>query len=158
MRKAHSFFHPREGGVDIAVDGLAYTVSVRQEFPQSTDPDRSSRLVVELAHGLTDRPGRWRDRKTRTLEEALGPVLGEIEVRAAQDARRRQYEQQAIVEREVRWRAAVEWRKNRLFANNLPRYYAKRPGAKRSLLPSARTARHWNVVLASFTALWTSRL
>lgn len=108
VRKAHSFFHPREGGVDVAVDGLAYTVSVRQEFPQSLDPDRSSRLVVELAHGLTDRPGRWRDRKTRTLEEALDAVLGEIEVRAAQDARRRQDEQQAILEREVRWRAAVE--------------------------------------------------
>lgn len=56
--KAHSFFHPPEGGVDIAVDGLPCTVSVRQEFPQSLDPDRSSRLVVELAHGLTDRPGR----------------------------------------------------------------------------------------------------
>ncbi|MFI2669255.1 hypothetical protein ACH5AU_06745 [Streptomyces albidoflavus] len=108
VRKAHSFFHPREGGVDIAVDGLAYTVSVRQEFPQSTDPDRSSRLVVELAHGLTDRPGRWRVRKIRTLEEALDAVLGEIEVRVAQDARRRQDEQQAIVERELRWRAAVE--------------------------------------------------
>ncbi|OKJ75427.1 hypothetical protein AMK30_13820 [Streptomyces sp. CB02460] len=108
VRKAHSFFHPREGGVDIAIDGLPYTVSVRQEFPQSLDPYRSSRLVVELAHGLTDRPGRWRDRKTRTLEEALNAVLGEIELRAAQDARRRQDEQQAIVEREVRWRAAVE--------------------------------------------------
>ncbi|NNN31136.1 hypothetical protein HLK59_12275 [Streptomyces sp. S3(2020)] len=108
VRKAHSFLHPREGGVDIAVDGLAYTVSVRQEFPQSTDPDRSSRLVVEVAHGLTDRPGRWRDRKTRTLEEALDAVLGEIEARAAQDARRRQDEQRAIAEREVRWRAAVE--------------------------------------------------
>ncbi|WP_251828817.1 hypothetical protein [Streptomyces sp. ATCC 21386] len=113
VRKAHSFFHPREGGVDIAVDGLAYTVSVRQEFPQSTDLNRSSRLVVELAHGLTDRPGRWRDRKTRTLEEALEAVLGEIEVRAAQDARRRQDEQQALVEREVRWRAAVEVAKER---------------------------------------------
>lgn len=108
VRKAHSFFHPREGGVDIAVDGLPYTVSVRQEFPQSTDPDRSSRLVVELAHGLTDRPGRWRDRKTRALEEALDAVLGEIEVRAAQEARRRQDEQQAVMEREVRWRAAMK--------------------------------------------------
>lgn len=108
VRKAHSSFHPREGGVEIAIDGLPYTVSVRQEFPQSLDPDRSSRLVVELAHGLTDRPGRWRDRKTRTLEEALNAVLGEIEVRAAEDARRRQDEQQVIVEREVRWRAAVE--------------------------------------------------
>jgi len=80
----------------------------REGFPQSTDPDRSSRLVLELAHGLTDRPGRWRDRKTRTLEEALDAVLGEIEARAAQDARRRQDEQRASVEREVRWRAAVE--------------------------------------------------
>lgn len=57
VRKAHSFFHPRESGVDIVVDGLAYTAGVRQEFPRSTDPDRSSWLVVELAHGLTDRPG-----------------------------------------------------------------------------------------------------
>lgn len=73
VRKAHSFFHPREGGVDIAVLGLAYTVGVRQEFPQSMDPDRSSRLVVELAHGLTDRPGRWRDRKTRALEGGARP-------------------------------------------------------------------------------------
>ncbi|MFH9426602.1 hypothetical protein [Streptomyces sp. NPDC017529] len=42
------------------------------------------------------------------LEEALDAVLGEIEARAAQDARRRQEEQRDIVEREVRWRAAVE--------------------------------------------------
>lgn len=108
VRKAHSCFHSREGGVDIVVDSLAYTASLRQEFPQSTDPDRSSRLVVELVHGLTGRPGRRRGRKTRVLEEALDVVLGEIEVRAAQDARRRQEEQRAIVEREVRWRAAVE--------------------------------------------------
>ncbi|TCR23060.1 hypothetical protein [Streptomyces sp. BK205] len=107
VRKAHSSFYPREGGVDIAVDGFAYTVTVRQEFPQSADPDRSARLVVELAHGLTRRPGRWRDRKTRTLEEALGVILGEIEARAAEDARRRQDEQRAGAEREARWREAV---------------------------------------------------
>jgi hypothetical protein len=80
--KAGSSFYPREGGVDVAVDGFAYTVTIRQEFPESTDPERSVRLVVELAHGLTGRPGRWRDRKTRTLEEALGLILGEIEARA----------------------------------------------------------------------------
>ncbi|MBQ0825085.1 hypothetical protein [Streptomyces tagetis] len=58
VRKAGSSFYPREGGVDVAVDGFACTVSVRQEFPSSTNPERSARLVVELAHGLTDRPGR----------------------------------------------------------------------------------------------------
>ena len=56
VRKDHSSFYPREGGVDIAVNGFAYTVTVRQEFPKSADPDRSARLVVELAHGLTRRP------------------------------------------------------------------------------------------------------
>ncbi|WP_448321851.1 hypothetical protein [Streptomyces sp. CO7] len=94
VRKAGSSLYPREGGVDVAVDGFAYTVTVRQEFPESTDPERSVRLAVELAHGLTGRPGRWRDRKTRTLEEALGLILGEIEARAVEDARRRQEEQQ----------------------------------------------------------------
>ncbi|WP_327370361.1 hypothetical protein [Streptomyces sp. NBC_01217] len=81
VRKAGSSFYPREGGVDVAVDGFAYTVTVRQEFPESTDPERSVRLVVDLAHGLTGRPGRWRDRKTRTLEGALGVIPGEIEAR-----------------------------------------------------------------------------
>ncbi|MFH9426603.1 hypothetical protein [Streptomyces sp. NPDC017529] len=59
VRKVHSCFHSREGGVGIVVDGLAYTVNVRQKFLQSTDPDRSARLVVELTHGLTGRPGCW---------------------------------------------------------------------------------------------------
>ncbi|MFJ6442283.1 hypothetical protein [Streptomyces sp. NPDC091649] len=107
VQKARSSFFPREGGVDVAVEGFAYTVTVRQEFPESTDPERSARLVVELAHGLTDRPGRWRDRKSRTLEEALGVILEEIEARAVEDARRRQDEQQARAEREVRWQAAM---------------------------------------------------
>ncbi|MCG0287042.1 hypothetical protein [Streptomyces sp. PSAA01] len=108
VRKARSSFFPREGGVDVVVDGFAYTVSVRQEFPESTDPERSARLVVELAHGLTGRPGRWRDRKSRTLEEALGVILGEVEARAAEDTGRRQDEQQARAEREVRWQAAMD--------------------------------------------------
>ncbi|MGM9440783.1 hypothetical protein ACTAF0_11035 [Streptomyces murinus] len=108
VREAGSSFYPPEDGVDVAVDGFAYTVAVRQEFSESTDPERSVRLVVELAHGLTGRPGRWRDRKTRTLEEALGVILGEIEARAAEDTRRRREEQQADVERELRWQAAMD--------------------------------------------------
>lgn len=108
VRKARSSYSRREGGVDITVDGFAYTVSARQEFPESTNPERSARLVVELAHGLTDRPGRWRDRKSRTLEEALGVILGEIETRAAEDTQRRQDQRQARAEREVRWQAALD--------------------------------------------------
>ncbi|RAS23525.1 hypothetical protein BCL80_11613 [Streptomyces avidinii] len=86
----------------------SHTPSVSGRSSRSpTGSDRSSHLVVALVHGLTDRPGRWRDRKTRALEEALDAVLGEIEVQAAQDARRRQDEQQAIMEREVNLRRLV---------------------------------------------------
>ncbi|MET7716430.1 hypothetical protein [Streptomyces sp. NPDC005407] len=113
MRKVQSSFYRCEGGVDVVVDGFAYAVTVRQEFPQSTNPERSARLVVEIVHGLTGRPGRWRDRKGRTLEQALGVVLGEIEARAVEDARRRVSEERAREEREVRWRAAVEEAKER---------------------------------------------
>ncbi|MFE9449767.1 hypothetical protein [Streptomyces sp. NPDC006739] len=108
VREAGSPYSSREGGMDVVVDGFAYPVTIRREFPESTDPERSARLVVEVAHGLTDRPGRWRDRKSRTLEQSLGLVLGEIEARAAEDARRREIEERAREEREVRWRAAME--------------------------------------------------
>ncbi|MFF4760163.1 hypothetical protein [Streptomyces sp. NPDC001292] len=108
VREVQSPFYGREGGADVVVDGFAYTVTVRQEFPQSKNPERSARLVVEIAHGLTRRPGRWRDRKSRTLEQALGVVFEEIEARAVEDARCRANEECAREEREVRWRAAVE--------------------------------------------------
>jgi hypothetical protein len=119
VRKAGSCFYPREGGVDVSVDGFAYTVTVRQEFPESTDPERSARLVVELAHGLAKRPGRWRERQSRTLEEALGVVLGEIEARAVEGAQRRQTEEQARVEREARWKAAMDTAKERAVREQL---------------------------------------
>jgi hypothetical protein len=54
---------------------------VNQEFPQSTNPERAARLVIELDHGRTSRQGRWRDGKRRTLEDLLGVMLGEIEAR-----------------------------------------------------------------------------
>lgn len=108
VREVQSPFYGPEGGVDVVVDGFAYAVTIRQEFPQSTNPERSTRLVVEVAHGLTRRSGRWRDRKSRTLEQALGVILEEIEARAVEDAEHRANEERERQEREARWRAAVE--------------------------------------------------
>ncbi|WP_274563320.1 hypothetical protein [Streptomyces spiramyceticus] len=119
VRQSRSCYSRREGGVDVAVDGFAYAVTVRQEFPQSTNPERSARIVVELDHGRSGRPGRWRDQKSRALEDALGVILGEIEARALEDAQRRKSEQRAMAEREVRWRAAMEEARKRAVRDQL---------------------------------------
>ncbi|MEU6223767.1 hypothetical protein [Streptomyces sp. NPDC047042] len=102
--------------MDVVVDGFAHAVTVRQEFPQSTNPERSARLVVELDHGRSGqsgRPGRWRDRKDQVPEGALGLILGEIEARVLEDAQRRDSEERAMEDCAVRWRAAVEEAKAR---------------------------------------------
>lgn len=119
VRPSRSYYSRREGGVDVVVEGFARTVTLRQEFPQSTNPERSARLVVELDHGRSDRPGRWRDRKTRVLEDALGLILGEIQERVLEDAQRRKIEERAKTERAVRWRAAVEEAKERAVHDQL---------------------------------------
>ena len=119
VREVRSPFYGREGGVDVVVDGFAYTVTVRQEFPQSTNPERSARLVVEVAHGLTGRSGRWRDRKNRSLEQALGVILAEIEERAVEDAKNRANDERERRERETRWRAAVEEARERALREQL---------------------------------------
>ncbi|MGY1502638.1 hypothetical protein ACW4TU_39665 [Streptomyces sp. QTS52] len=122
VRPSRSYYSRREGGVDVVVDGFGHAVTVRQEFPQSTNPERSARLVVELDHGRSGqsgRPVRWRDRKDRVLEDALGLILGEIEVRVLEDAQRRKDEERAAAERAVCWRAAVEKAKERAVRDQL---------------------------------------
>lgn len=108
VRENRAYCLQREGGVSVVVDGFACNVTVKQEFPQSNKPERAARLVVELDHGLTSRPGRWRDRKSGTLEDSLGVILGEIEVRAVHDAQRRASEERARAERQIHWQAAME--------------------------------------------------
>ncbi|WEB44459.1 hypothetical protein MOV08_37645 [Streptomyces yunnanensis] len=58
VRQGRSYYSRREGGVDVVVHDFACTITVRQEFPQSTNPERSARLVVELDPGRSGRPGR----------------------------------------------------------------------------------------------------
>lgn len=92
----------------MVVDGFACTVTVKQEFPQSANPDRSERLVVELRGSRSAGQSRWGHRQRWRLEDVLGAVLREVELWAAQDARRKADAERARAEREVRWRAAME--------------------------------------------------
>jgi hypothetical protein len=119
VRQGRSYYSRREGGVEVVVGGFACTVSVRQEFPQSTNPERSARLVVELDHGRSGPSGRWRDRKARVLEDALGTILGKIEARALEDVQRRESKERTRAEREGRWRTSMEEAKKRAVRDRL---------------------------------------
>ncbi|MFE9532632.1 hypothetical protein [Streptomyces sp. NPDC006691] len=102
-----SGYSRRDGELDVLVDGFTYTATIQQEFPQSSDPERSGRLVIELGYSRSDRQRRWADRKRWVLEDILGAVLREIETRAVEDAQRKVDEERAKEEREVRWKAAM---------------------------------------------------
>lgn len=119
VREGRPFYSRREGGAVVVVDGFAYTVTLKQEFPQSTNPERTARLVVELDHGRTSRPGRWRDRESRTLEDILGVILGEIEARTLEHAERRASEERAKAEREIHWQRAMEQAKQEAVQDQL---------------------------------------
>lgn len=102
-----STYSRREGELDVLVADFTYTVTIQQEFPQSTDPERSSKLVIELGYSRSDRQRRWADRKRWLLEDILGAVLQEIETRAVEDAQRKVDEERAKADREVKWQAAM---------------------------------------------------
>ncbi|MFF3764990.1 hypothetical protein ACFYYR_13015 [Streptomyces sp. NPDC001922] len=103
-----SSYSRREGELDLAVDGYTYTVTIQQEFPQSTDPERAKSLVIEIGYSQASRQSRWADRKRWVLEDILGAVLREVETRAVEDAQRKVDEERAKADREIRWRAAME--------------------------------------------------
>jgi hypothetical protein len=98
----------RVGEVDVVVDGYACVVVIQQEFPQSTDPERSRKLVIELGYPRSARQSRWGDRKRWVLEDVLGAVLNEIETRSVEEVLRKEAEARAKMDREGRWRAAMK--------------------------------------------------
>ncbi|MFZ3494132.1 hypothetical protein ACODT5_13055 [Streptomyces sp. 5.8] len=98
----------REGELDLAVGDFTYTVTIKQEFPLSEDPERAQSLMVELPYGRSGRRGEWADRERWRLEDVLGAVLREVEVRSREDAQRRIEEKRAEADRKHRWQAAMD--------------------------------------------------
>ncbi|WP_116201984.1 hypothetical protein [Amycolatopsis circi] len=98
----------REGELNIVVDGFSCTVTIQQVSPQSSDPDKTERLVVELpAYRSEGRQCRWADGKVRTVEDGLAALLHEVEVRAVEDRQREIDEARAKAERQVKWEQAM---------------------------------------------------
>jgi hypothetical protein len=73
------------------------------------DKDATGRLMITLDGGYS-REGRqatWADRKSWALEEKLGELLRELEIRAAEDDHRQAEREREAEERRRRWEAAM---------------------------------------------------
>ncbi|MFE6530140.1 hypothetical protein ACFVMA_14495 [Streptomyces rochei] len=103
----------REGVLDIIIDGFTCSVTIKQEFPQPADPDRSQQLALDIGYSRSHRQHHWGDRKRSKLEDVLGIVLRELETRAVEKRQRELDEKRAKEERRVRWEAAMATAKER---------------------------------------------
>ncbi|MFL4950658.1 hypothetical protein ACJ6WE_25690 [Streptomyces sp. MMS24-I31] len=98
----------REGALEIVIDGFCSTVTIKQEFPQSNDPDRSQQLALDIGYSRSKRKHHWGDRKRSKLQDILGIALQELEIRAVEEQQRRLDEERAREERRIRWTAAMD--------------------------------------------------
>ncbi|MFJ2215006.1 hypothetical protein ACIQVO_31880 [Streptomyces sp. NPDC101062] len=97
----------REGELKLVVGEFKYTVTIKQKSPQSSDPQRAEKLVLEFGHSRSARRREWADRKRWVLEDVLGSVLAEVEFCAVEDARQKVNEERAKAERQTRWQEAM---------------------------------------------------
>ncbi|MCJ0868454.1 hypothetical protein [Streptomyces sp. AP-93] len=88
-------------------------MTIKREYPESLDPERSVVLMIELPYSRSGRRSKWADRKRWKLEDVLGTVLQEIELRAVDDGRRKADEERAAAERKALWTAAMDEARDR---------------------------------------------
>ncbi|WP_251056411.1 hypothetical protein [Streptomyces sp. ISL-94] len=121
----------REGYVELTVDGFPCRVTIKREFPESMDPERAVVLMIELPHSRSGRQSKWADRKRWKLEDVLGTVLREIELRAVDDAQRKADEERAAAERKALWVAAMDEARGRAVEAQLAEVLREQSGAWR---------------------------
>ncbi|WP_149261919.1 hypothetical protein [Actinomadura sp. K4S16] len=103
-----SRYSRRDGAIRIAIEKFSYAVTIAEENPQSSDPEKVERLVVEVTRYRSNgRQCRWADRKRWQVEDILETVLRELEQRAVEDAAREAEEERARTERRRRWELAM---------------------------------------------------
>jgi hypothetical protein len=101
-------YSQRAGELAIGIDQFSYIITIDQESPQSADPQRSERLLLEIDRGMGTRPRRrWADRSRWKLEDVLGAVLAELASRAVADEEERIRQEEAQAARKVQWEAAM---------------------------------------------------
>jgi len=95
------------------------------------EANATGRLTVGLLgyHRSTYRVGRWSDRRSWRLEDKVGDILWEIEVRSAEARAAREEAARAAAEREKRWEAAMRQAKVDLIERRRGESLRKQVGA-----------------------------
>jgi hypothetical protein len=103
-----SHYSRREGEIRVGIGEFSYAVTIAEENPQSSDPERSERLVIEVTpYRAQGRQHRWADRKTWKVEDRIAILLQELETRAAEDAQHKIDQERAMADRQRRWKHAM---------------------------------------------------
>jgi hypothetical protein len=111
---AHGYHHGsryprREGQIEVVIGENRYVVDIRQESPQSADPKKASRLLLELpAYRSGGRRYKWADRERARIEHGLADICDELQTRAGEDDQRRADEARTAAQRQIDWAAAME--------------------------------------------------
>ena len=71
-------------------------------------PTGELRITIDHGYGRDGRPGEFRDTSRVALEERLPALLRELEIRAREDACRRQQEARQTELKRQRWEQAME--------------------------------------------------
>ncbi|WP_406505385.1 hypothetical protein [Streptomyces sp. NBC_00212] len=123
----------RNGELNLVVGKFTCTVTIQQESPQSSDPLRAEKLMLEFSPSRSARRRQWADRKRWVLEDVLGAVLDEVEFCAAEDAKREEEEKRAKAERETRWHEAMAAARQRAVQAELARVLGEQAGQWREV-------------------------
>lgn len=97
----------RAGRIEAVLHGIACSISVTQNSPLATDPERADRMVIEIWPWPTEGQHRWVDGKRLRIESRLREVLTALDVAAAQRASQREASERDRLRRQVDWEAAM---------------------------------------------------
>lgn len=120
-----------KGQLRIVIDGFTYRLRIREQSAKGGEPlpygrqryrlpywqqtrqtmflpTGELRITVEEGYSRDGRQAEFRDSKRASLEERLPGVLRELEIRAAEDAWRRQEEERKAQQKRLRWERAMD--------------------------------------------------
>jgi hypothetical protein len=97
----------RQGRIKTDVGGVSCWVSILQNSPQATDPEKLSALAIEISPAPMNAQRRWVDRKRLRLEDRLADIVGAVKVAAAESAERNVRIKLETDQRQARWEFAM---------------------------------------------------